>query len=244
VTPTTWLGVHPPAGIVPPGQCRGTAITLDAAGLAAGDYWSGLVVWSNDPDEGQVTLPVTLTVLEAVAIVDVVTSTNGLEVTFDSTIAGTEPIDYSWDLGDGSTSTETNPIHTYAEGGCYDVSLDVANACGLDSWVGQVCVCDPLHDAGFGWAPLSPFVDDTVVFTATASGTGPITYAWDLGDGTTDTGMTVSHVYTATGVFTVTLTVDGACGGPLVVEHAITVQEHEVEMYTIYLPIVYKTGVK
>ncbi|MDO8311892.1 MAG: PKD domain-containing protein, partial [Sideroxyarcus sp.] len=38
-----------------------------------------------------------------------------------------------WDFGDGTTSTETNPTHTYAVVGKYTVSLTVTNAAGADS---------------------------------------------------------------------------------------------------------------
>jgi PKD repeat protein len=49
------------------------------------------------------------------------TSTDGLTVTFiNSSINATS---YLWDFGDGSTSTEENPQHTYAADGTYSVSL-------------------------------------------------------------------------------------------------------------------------
>lgn len=37
---------------------------------------------------------------------------------------------YSWDFGDGQTSTEANPVHTYADGGYYDVTLIVTGGTG------------------------------------------------------------------------------------------------------------------
>lgn len=40
---------------------------------------------------------------------------------------------YSWDFGDGTTSTEQNPVHTYAAGGSYTVTLIVTNNCGSDT---------------------------------------------------------------------------------------------------------------
>ncbi|MGE0636859.1 MAG: HYR domain-containing protein, partial [Bacteroidia bacterium] len=59
---------------------------------------------------------------------------------------------YAWDFGDGSTSTEQNPVHTYAAGGTYTVTLVVTNACGTDTitWTidtNNIGINDPNADA-------------------------------------------------------------------------------------------------
>ncbi|MGB3619572.1 MAG: GEVED domain-containing protein, partial [Catalinimonas sp.] len=43
------------------------------------------------------------------------------------------PTTYAWDFGDGTTSTEENPQHTYAAPGSYDVQLIAINAFGRDT---------------------------------------------------------------------------------------------------------------
>ncbi|HMF07591.1 MAG TPA: PKD domain-containing protein [Thermoanaerobaculia bacterium] len=43
------------------------------------------------------------------------------------------PITWSWDFGDGATSTQRNPPHTYAASGVYVVTLTVSNALAADS---------------------------------------------------------------------------------------------------------------
>lgn len=53
---------------------------------------------------------------------------NGLEVTFTNTSTGGG--DYLWDFGDGSTSTEANPVHLYSSEGEYVVTLTITNDCG------------------------------------------------------------------------------------------------------------------
>ncbi len=35
---------------------------------------------------------------------------------------------YSWDFGDGTTSTQTNPVHIYTAGGTYSIKLIATNA--------------------------------------------------------------------------------------------------------------------
>jgi PKD repeat protein len=48
-----------------------------------------------------------------------------LTVSFSDTSAGA-PDSWSWDFGDGTTSTDQHPTHTYTNPGTYDVSLTVA----------------------------------------------------------------------------------------------------------------------
>jgi len=43
------------------------------------------------------------------------------------------PIAWSWDFGDGGTSREQNPVHTYETAGTYDVTLTVWNDLGSDT---------------------------------------------------------------------------------------------------------------
>ncbi|MCX6033312.1 MAG: S8 family serine peptidase [Chloroflexi bacterium] len=57
-----WLTEQPISGVVPPGGAAVVNVTLDAAGLDLGTYGANLVITSNDPDEGTLLVPVTLTV--------------------------------------------------------------------------------------------------------------------------------------------------------------------------------------
>ena len=43
------------------------------------------------------------------------------------------PTSWTWKFGDGTTSTERNPVHTYQKEGAYDVSLTVSNSYGTDT---------------------------------------------------------------------------------------------------------------
>ena len=62
------------------------------------------------------------------------------------------PTSWAWDFGDGTTSTEQNPTHSYAEVGTYTVQLTVENENGSDTEIkedyitveqGIVCISDP-----------------------------------------------------------------------------------------------------
>ncbi|XOV66958.1 MAG: PKD domain-containing protein [Fluviicola sp.] len=52
---------------------------------------------------------------------------NGYDVQF--TDASVWANDYLWDFGDGNTSTDANPLHTYASNGTYNMTLTVTNEC-------------------------------------------------------------------------------------------------------------------
>ena len=55
------------------------------------------------------------------------------------------PTSWSWTFGDGGTSTQQNPSHTYTAAGTYDVSLTVSNTEGNDSLTqtGYITVTEP-----------------------------------------------------------------------------------------------------
>ena len=61
---------------------------------------------------------------------------NGLLVNF--TNASLNADTYSWDFGDGESSTETSPSHTYAADGTYDVTLTATNSGGSNSVTIQI----------------------------------------------------------------------------------------------------------
>jgi len=57
-----WLTVAPPSGTTPPGMTTEVTIGFDAAALAAGVYTANLCISSNDPDQPNQSVPVSLTV--------------------------------------------------------------------------------------------------------------------------------------------------------------------------------------
>ena len=56
----------------------------------------------------------------------------GLGVRFESTSSG-RPTQFTWDFGDGQTSTQASPIHVYTTPGVYTVSMEASGALGDDS---------------------------------------------------------------------------------------------------------------
>jgi PKD repeat protein len=135
-----------------------------------------------------------------------------LTVTFTDQSTG-DITSWSWDFGDGGTSTDQNPTHTYTSTGYYTVSLMVSGPGGSDTEtkINYITVGYPAPIADFTASPLSGTVPLTVTFTDQS--TGDITsWSWDFGDGGTSSARHPSHIYEDAGTYTVSLTVSGPGG--------------------------------
>ena len=135
-------------------------------------------------------------------------------VTFTDTSLG-NPKAWSWDFGDGSGSTEQNPIHVYTAAGTYTVSL-TASAPGSSNTLTMVDLIDvapaaPCPSVGGFTAVQDPNMLRTVDFTALVP-QNVVDFIWDFGDGNmqTTTSTTISHTYATAGTFMVTLDPDDA----------------------------------
>ncbi|MFQ5606621.1 MAG: PKD domain-containing protein [Candidatus Zixiibacteriota bacterium] len=139
-----------------------------------------------------------------------------LTVSFNDQSSNT-PTGWSWSFGDGGVSSVQNPSHVYTIAGTYTVSVTASNACGSNqvTQVNYVTVntAPPCNApvAGFAGAPTTGAAPLTVNFTDQTTNT-PTGWSWDFGDGGTSTAQNPSHVYSAGGIFSVSLTASNACG--------------------------------
>lgn len=118
-----------------------------------------------------------------------------------------EPLNWSWDFGDGNTSTEQNPIHTYTSGGTFNVCLTASNSTGSNTACQEVEVLLP---------PAAAFDIDTIgngtfAFNDLSTNT-PLSWAWDFGDGSTSDVQNPIHTYSIPGTFNVCLNVINEVG--------------------------------
>jgi hypothetical protein len=127
----------------------------------ASDEWNGL---------GAGTYVVTVTDLngctttESVSIdqpnPDVVSfswNTNNLVVEFTN---NSTQGDYLWDFGDGNTSSDVNPTHTYAEAGTYTVCLRLTTDCGIKEMCNTLSVNNASIDENY-WDYISVYPNPT-----------------------------------------------------------------------------------
>lgn len=115
-----------------------------------------------------------------------------------------------WDFGDGSTSSELEPSHTFKTGK-YQVSLTIKGNNQCQSTV--VNTLSLLSGNDLNVYVSAATVSNTVSFTPyPKGGQGPYTYLWEFGDGTSSTAAAVSHTYAIKGGYGVKLKVSDAQG--------------------------------
>ena len=137
----------------------------------------------------------------------VVGSCSGAAVTFTNSSKGTGSLSSSWDFGDGTTSTTTNPIHAYSKGGYYTVKLKITASKGSADSVSHTIFQYEHPNVNFG--VTNTCLGQNTNFTDSSSiSSGSITNkTFDFGDGSTvDSASNPSHTYTSENVYTVILT--------------------------------------
>ncbi|WP_440950166.1 PKD domain-containing protein [Methanosphaerula subterraneus] len=133
--------------------------------------------------------------------------------TVQFTDQSTSATEFQWQFGDGATSTEQNPIHTYTQVGTYSVTL-IASSPDYGSVYtqrpGYITVTDP-PTVGFSTNVSAGLVPLAVQFTESTNGSVQY-YYWQFGDGATSFEQNPVHVYDTAGKYTVSLYAIGSNG--------------------------------
>jgi PKD repeat protein len=188
---------------------QSTTVTL-VSGSATAQFFAGDTVGTASilASVGAVVARLNVPVVAAPAapVADFTFATSGLTVLFTDTSTGS-PTTYSWDFGDGATSTDRNPSHTYAAATTYTVTLTVASAGGSSNKSQFVPV-------SLGTAPVAAF--DFTVSGKQANfvdmSAGATSWSWNFGDGTFGNVRNPIHIYAAAGIYTVTLAASNSAG--------------------------------
>ena len=118
---------------------------------------------------------------------------------------------YSWDLGNGVSSTDEHPVTQYTGPGTYTIKLLAFNGNGCADSVERTIVIDTKPIADFlaedvCEGEVSDFTNNTVNLPNGG------TYAWDFGNGQTSSSTDASFTYAASGQYTVSLVVSTVNG--------------------------------
>lgn len=161
-------------------------------------------------------------------------NSNGLTVTFTDQSSGTVT-DWDWDFGDGNTSTQQNPVHTYAAPGQYTICFTAYNNdCGQESCIVLTVIVgveDEMALSGLQVAP-NPYHGETQLrFTLTEAAQVRLE-AYDMQgkligvvmDGYQDAGakavpFSAAKLGASAGMYLLRLSIDAQVGWVKVIEH-------------------------
>lgn len=112
-----------------------------------------------------------------------------------------------WNFGDGSTSAEENPLHTYNTPSTFPVTLTITTSGGCTSNNNA----SPLTISGFPFPAAAFSVNATNlnlpydILNTNNQSTGATNYVWNFGDGTSSITFQPQHLFTSVGIFQVQL---------------------------------------
>ena len=137
------------------------------------------------------------------------------------------PITLTWDFGDGQSSSEELPLHTFSAPGVYDVRLKATTA------TEEATAMLRLRVRGFAPIAITPNApaprtltgEEGAVLSFRVDAAQPgLTYSWDFGDGTAaTTGATASHEWDDDGRFTLRVTASDGGGTRWVATRSILI---------------------
>lgn len=129
-------------------------------------------------------------------------------VTFNN-LSTNDPTSWNWIFDDGVTSSEENPVHTFAENGEYYVCMSAFNAVGGDT------KCYVVSINSYEVTPVADFTyeaNGTMVQFTDISVNTPTSWFWEYGDGQTSDLQNPLHLYDTEGEFEVCLTATNGAG--------------------------------
>ncbi len=137
-----------------------------------------------------------------------------LTIQFNANMLSGEVTSWSWDFGDGNTSDQQNPSHTYGQEGTYLVSLTAEGPGGTDTETHEASATLPLQPptADFGFTVVTDADGPVVAFENLSAGEGTVTYNWNFGDNNTSNEEDPTHQFPDFGTYTVSLTASNEAG--------------------------------
>ncbi|MFP4093049.1 MAG: PKD domain-containing protein [Cyclobacteriaceae bacterium] len=160
-----------------------------------------------------------------------------LEVTFFNQSLYADTASFFWDFGDGNTSTELNPVHTYTESGIYTISLQASNELNvvMKKEIDLVVDLDKGPQADFLIRMAQAYLPGQAVLFSNQSQRGE-TYFWDFGDGSTSNEENPSHAYEEVGIYEIMLVASNSLGCSDTLRKEIQIEPFHPEVDFTYEP--------
>lgn len=191
------------------GNYNVTLTVTDNSGLECNTAMTSQMVPVNSPPIAAFTAP-------GIACTNQTINFNASATTDDS-----PDISYLWNFGDGTTGEGEQITKVFEKGGTYNVVLAVndnsGTSCDTDSVAHTITInTRPVAKAGDDIDLCLPYNSDySIHFDGSGSyddDGDQLNYKWDFGDGTSDTGAKINHVYQQGGEYVATLVVEDGSG--------------------------------
>lgn len=161
-----------------------------------------------------------------------------LEVTFINKSTPATGLTYFWNLGNGNTSTVSNPFAIYINDGYYDITLIVSDGTFSDTIIKHnfIDVYNkpvPNFDISGKKNGCVPF-DVAFINTSVNIDTSFSQWTWDFGDGTIVKERQPTHIYAVGGSFSVSVTVtdNNGCKGFITTANIINAVYEKANFYS------------
>lgn len=119
---------------------------------------------------------------------------------------------YNWNFGDGTTSTQQNPTHQFANNGRFNIRLIVVSQIGCTDTVIKNGLINVINPTASFTVSDSVGTCPPLIVTFTNTSTNYFSQLWEFGDGTSTTLDNPSHFYSVSGTFFAKLTVTSIGG--------------------------------
>jgi len=138
-----------------------------------------------------------------------------------------DAISWTWNFGDGESSSEQNPAHSYAESGTYTVVLMMTSASGCTSMISDEIEVTPVL---IDWTlPVDICAGTEVIFRDASPDVAE--RLWDFGDSTSSEEKDPTHAYKEGGAYTVSLTITNSAGCTNTVSEELEVNDNELSWH-------------
>jgi len=121
-----------------------------------------------------------------------------------------DPLSFTWDMGDGVLNTLKDINYSYAKAGDYTIKLVAATLAGCKDSISHNVVVHPVPSADFTIRPVCINLQVPIINRTFNNTTSTVNYLWDFDNGHTDNVKSPVYSYPQAGTYAVKLSVSTA----------------------------------